>query len=156
MSKSTSLSQGIGKRTNGKRRIDASVADINARSRTRYHSDTGAAYTVVNSNGLIKVEFSQTGTRHDEARSAVVGTLTATGYRSNSAIAFMESRISWDELAVLIGMSQDALMRSVAKFARSQVYQGDGVASADRYARRVTNRQKQDKRDRVSKGIRIC
>jgi hypothetical protein len=153
---STSLSQGIGKRTNGKRRIDASVADINARSHTRYHSDTGAAYTVVNSNGLIKVEFSQVGTRHNETRSAVVGALTATGYRSYSAIAFMGFKISWDELAALIGMSQDALMRSVAKFARSQPYHGDGVSSADHYTRRATNRQKKDKCDRVSKGIRIC
>lgn len=152
----TSLSQGIGKRTNGKRRIDASVADIEARSRTRYHSTTGSAYTVVNHNGLIKVEFSQTGDRHDAARSATVGTLTPSGFKTYAAIAFLGHHISWQDLADLIGMSQEALMRSVAKFARSQSYQGSGISSTSRYDHRVANRQKQDRRDRMSKGIRIC
>lgn len=152
----TSLSQGIAKRGNGKQRISASVADINARSRTRYHSDTGSAYTVVNSSGLIKVEFSQTGNRHDITRSATVGTLTESGFKSYPAIAFLGHTISWQDLADLIGMSQEALMKSVAKFARSQSYQGSGISSTSRYDHRVANRQKQDRRDRLSKGIRIC
>ena len=151
-----SLSQGIAKRGNGKRRIDAGVRDIEARSRTRYHNTTGSAYTVVNSNGLIRIEFSQTGDRHDAKRVATVGTLTESGFKSYAAIAFLGHKISWQDLADLIGGSQEALMRSVAKFARSQPFQGCGVSSTSRYDHRVANRQKQDRRDRVSKGIRIC
>lgn len=153
---STSLSQNVGKRTNGKRRIDASVTDINARSHTRYHSDTGSAYTVVNSGGLIKVEFSQTGSRHDITRSATVGEMTASGFRSYSAIAFLGHKISWEDLADLIGMSQETLMRTVAKFARSQPCQSGGISSRDKYAHDVGNRRKRDRAKRQIKGIRIC
>lgn len=152
---STSLSQGIAKRGNGKQRIDAGVADINARSRTRYHSTTGSAYTVVNSHGLIKIEFSQTGDRHDAKRVATVGTLTESGFKSYAAIAFMGHHISWQDLADLIGGSQEALMRSVAKFARSQSYQGDGVSSTSRYSHRVENRKKRDRAKQPLKGVRI-
>ncbi len=151
----SSLSQNVGKRANGKRCTHASVADINARSHTRCHSSTGAAYTVVNSGGLIKVEFSQTGTRHDETRAAVVGQLTPNGFRSYSAVTFMGYTISWDELAELIGMGTDALMKSVAKFAKSQAYQS-GVSSTSRYSHQVANRRKKAACDRVSKGVRIC
>ncbi|HEY9610518.1 hypothetical protein [Allocoleopsis sp.] len=153
---STALSQNVGKRTNGKKRTHANVADINARSRTRYHSDTGSAYTVVNSSGLIKVEFAQTGSRHEVTRSATVGTLTESGFKSHAAIAFMGHHISWEDLVALIGMSQEALMRSVAKFARSQFYQGSGVSSTSRYSHEVRNRQKRDCAKRQAKGIRIC
>lgn len=152
----SSLSQDVGKRTNGKRRIDASVTDINARSHTRYHSDTGSAYTVVNSTGLIKVEFSQTGNHHDAWRVATVGEMTTTGFRSYSAIEFLGHKISWEDLADLIGMSQESLMRTVAKFARSQPCRKGGISSRDKYVHSTENRRKRDRAKRQMKSIRIC
>lgn len=155
MSMSTSLSQGIGKHTNGKSRVNAEVADITTRSHTRRHASVGSAYTVVNSGGLIKIEFSQTGNRQDVTRHVLVGEVTANGYKSYSALSCDGVQLSWDEVAVLIGANPDRLMASVLKFAKSQKCV-EAKSSRDRYVSRVENRHKRDRTKTSMKGIRIC
>lgn len=152
---STSLSQNVGKRTNGKRRVDAAVTDIAARSHTRRHASVGSAYTVVNNGGLIRIEFSQTGDRQDVTRHVLVGEVTANGYKSYSALSCDGVQLDWDEVAVLIGANPDRLMASVLKFAQSQKCLA-AKSSRDRYSARVENRHKRDRTKTSMKGVRIC
>lgn len=149
------LSHGIAKRFNGKSKVDARIEDIRSRSTFRHHSDTGCCYSVVNRFNQIVVEFAQTGDRHDQTRTAIVGELTAQGFKSYGTIAIESEQFNWDELAALIGMNAHTLMKTVLKFAKSQQFVACQT-SRDRYSSRVGNRRKQDKANRSMKGIRVC
>lgn len=152
---STSLSQGIGKRTSGKSRVDASVADIQARSRYRGNRDTGCNYSFYRSGNRVYLEFCQTGTCHNLTRQAYIGELSKTGFKSLSNIVIDSVTFSWDELSELIGCSTERLMRNALAFG-ARLSPVEAKSARDRYASRVENRHKRDRAKRPIKGIRIC